>query len=351
MNPPLAIGVIGAGRHAAALAEHQAPLPDVRIARWAASPGGADLSVIRELATRIEVPFAREWEIVARDPDLRAVLVLSEGAGTAAAEAALGAGKTVFCAVPAATRPEDVNRLAGATTGGRGILLAGGAIRHSPAGREALRLIGAGELGRLHSLFATVKLPAAGDGDRAPTGHGPWAYGVDQGRARAKDAPVLEEAGWDLLDFIVAATASPPARIHAHVDALFGSGTADTAVSIVRFEDGLIATIEVARCLPPSIPAAADGEVEVEVIGARQAVRLAPGATAVRVHGAGTALRPWVDAPVISMLDVLAGAAKGDVTNAGGPAPAWQGGIADVRRAVDLMEAILAAAQRPAVRM
>lgn len=327
---PVATGIIGAGRHAAALADHQAPLADVRIARWAASPGGADLPVIRELATRIGAPFVREWDAVARDPALRAVLVLSEAAGaTVAVEAALGAGKTVFCAAPAATRPEEVNRLAGAATGGRGVLLVGGTLRHSPAGREALRLIGAGELGPLHSLFASVKLPAAGNGDRSPAAHGP--------AARGKDAPVLEEVGWDVLDFIVAATAARPSRVHAHVDTLFGSGAADTAVCIVRFEDDLIATIEVSRCLPPSIPAAAEGEVEIEVIGAREAVRLEPSATAVSVYGVGASQRPWLDAPVIWMLGTLAAAVNGDAADAGG--------LAEVRRAVDLMEAIRGAAR------
>jgi predicted dehydrogenase len=324
---PLAIGIVGAGRHAAALADHQAPLGDVRVARWAASPGAADLSVIRELATRIEAPFARDWEALARDPDLQAVLVLSETAGASvAAEAALGAGKTVFCAVPAATRPEEVNRLAGAAAGGRGALLVGGTIRHSPAGREALRLIRDGELGPLHSLFASVRLPAGGNGDRLSSAQ----------------RPVLEEAGWDLLDFIVAATGMQPSRVHAYVETLFGGAAPDTAVCIVRFDNDLVATIEAARCLPPSIPAAADGEVEIEVIGGRQAVRLEPGATAVSVHGAGTALRPWLDAPVISMLDALAAA-----TNGGAPIAE---GVTDVRRMVDLMEAIRGAAARPAAR-
>jgi predicted dehydrogenase len=326
MAAPLAVGIVGAGRHAAALADHQAPLGDVRIACWAASPGAADLSVIRELATRIEAPFARDWEALVRDPELRAVLVLSETAGASvAAEAALGAGKTVFCAVPAATRPEEVNRLAGAAAGGRGALLVGGTIRHSPAGREALRLIRAGELGALHSLFASVRLPAGGNGDRSPSGH----------------RPVLEEA-WDLLDFIVAAVGSQPSRVHAHADTLFGAGAPDTAVCIIRFDSDLIATIEVARCLPPSIPAAGDGEVEIEVIGGLEAVRLQPGSTAVSVYGRSTALRPWLDAPVISMLEVLAAAAGGGVRDADG--------IADVRRTVGLMEAIRAATARPAAR-
>jgi predicted dehydrogenase len=329
-KPPVAIGVIGAGRHGAALVDHQAPLADVRVARWAASPGGADLSAIRELATRLGAPFDRDWDAVARDPALSAILVLSEASGASlAAEAALGAGKVVFCAAPAATRTEEVNRLAGAAGSGRGVLLAGGTIRHSPAGREALRLIGAGELGPLHSVFASVKLPIAGNGDRPVSA----------------PRPVLEEAGWDLLDFIAAAASAQPSRVHAHVDALFGSGVPDTVVCVIRFANDLIATVEVARCLPPSIPAASDGDIEIEVIGARDAVRLEPGATAVRVHRTGTALRPWLDAPVISMLDELAAAV------AGGPAggTASGGSVAVIRRAVELMDGIRAAAGRPAV--
>jgi predicted dehydrogenase len=324
---PVAVGVIGGGRHGAALADHQAPLADVRIARWAASPGGADVSAVREFAARIDAPFAREWDAVARDPDLRAVLVLGEaGSATAAAEAALGAGKAVFCAIPAATRMEDVNRLAGAVSGGRGVFLAGGTVRFSPAGRAALRLIRAGEFGPLHSVFASLRLPAAGDGDRL------------SGTQRA----VLEDAGWDLLDFVAAAVPAQPARVHAHVDALFTPGTMDSAVCIIRFENDVIATIDAARCLPASLAAPPDGDVEVEVIGGREAVRLDPGAAAVRLYTAGTALRPWVDAPVIAMLAELAAAAGG------GAAPS--DGIAAVRRAVELMEAIRAASARPAAR-
>jgi predicted dehydrogenase len=325
VTAPLAAGVIGAGRHGAALADHHAPLPDVRIARWAASPGGADVSATREFAARIGAPFARDWEAVVRDPQVPAVLVLSEAAGaTVAAEAALAAGKTVICAVPAATRPEEVNRLAGAASGGRGRLLAGGTVRYSPAGREALRLIRSGELGPLHSVYAAMRLSAAGTAERAPSAQ----------------RPVLEEFGWDLLDFLVAVTAAPPSRVHAHVDALFGSVAPDTGVAIVRFADDLIATVEVSRCLPPSIAASPEGEIEIEVIGGRQAVRVQPGATAVTVYGRTGAARPWVDAPVVGMLEDLAAAAAGGSVEAEG--------AAEIRRAVDLMEAIRAAAGRPA---
>lgn len=326
---PVSIGIVGGGRHAVALGDHHAPLPGVRIARWAASPGAADLSMIRELAVRLEAPFARDWEALARDPDLRAVLILGESGGAAmAAEAALGAGKIVFCAAPAAIRAEEANRLAGAAAGGRGVLLAGGTVRHSPAGREALRLIAGGDLGPLHSLFASVRLPAGGNGDRPGSAH----------------RPVLEDAAWDLLDFIVAATAAVPSRVHAHVDTLFGTGAADTAVGVIRFDNDLIATVELARCLPPSVPASADGEVEIEVIGGRQAIRLQPSATAVSVYGRGATLRPWLDAPVISMVETLAAAAGTDA----GADRVRADGVATVRRTVELMEAIRAAASRSA---
>ena len=60
------------------------------------------------------------------------------------------------------------------------------------------------------------------------------------------------------------------------------------------------------------------------------------------VHGPGAAsLRPWLDAPVISMLDTLAAAVGGDC--------AGVNGVAEMRRTVELMETIRAAAARPVV--
>jgi predicted dehydrogenase len=318
----IALGIIGSGRHAADLAGHEAPLPDVAVTRWAAGPGDRNPGAAEALAGRIGAPFAREWESVARDPAAQAMLVLSDAAEAAAAaalpavEAALRAGKIVFAPAPAAVRTDDANRLAAAQTEGRGTLLTGGAIRHSPAGREALRLITAGDLGTLHSLFASVRLPAA----------------AVAGRTSVVRGAVLDEAGWDVIDFVAAAAGAPPARVHAHVDTLFGSGAPDTAVSIIRFENELIATIEIARCLPPAIPATAGGEVEVEVIGSRRALRLEPHVTAVRVFGDRAALRPWLDAPVLSMLREIVDAANGVAPGADG--------IAAARGAAALMEAI-----------
>lgn len=316
----VAVGIIGSGRHAADLAGHEAPLSDVAVLRWAAGPGDPDPGAAEHLAGRLGAPFAREWESVARDPALQAVLVLSDQVPVAAVEAALRAGKIVFCSVPAA-RAQDVNRLAAAQTEGRGTFLTGGSIRHSPAGREALRLLAAGDLGTPHSLFASVRLPAWAGG----------AAGTRLDRTSAARGGILEEAGWDVIDFVVAAAGASPARVHAHVDSLFGAGAPDTAVCIVRFENELIATIEIARCLPPAIPATADGEVELEVIGSRRALRLEPHATAVRVHSDGTSLRPWLDAPVTSMLREVVDAANGAPT---------ADGVAAARQAAALMEAI-----------
>ena len=99
----------------------------------------------------------------------------------------------------------------------------------------------------------------------------------------------------------------------------------------------MIATIEIARCLPPAIPATGDGEVELEVIGSRRAIRLEPQAAAVRIYGDGPSLRPWLDAPVTSMLREVVDTANG--------APRADGAGA-ARRAAALMEAIVGATAR-----
>jgi len=232
-----------------------------------------------------------------------------------AVEAALLAGKIVCCPVPAATQSTELDRLAAALSRG-GALLSAGTLRHTPAGKHALRIVAQGELGVLHSVYATVRSP--------------WGDPAERGQT------ILEETGWEIFDFLLSLTPAPVRRVHAHTGALFGSRPDDTAVLTVRFEDDVIATIELSRCLPPAIPAAPPGDVEVEVIGSRQAVRVVPGATALQIFSTRTTRCPWVDDPVISMVEEL-------VTLAAGGAERTES-IDTLRRAVALMDTLRAGA-------
>ena len=306
------VGVIGAGGPASALAGYEAPIRGARIARWAPSPCGRDRSGAALYAAWVGAGFAPDWDALAGDPSLPAVLVATGGPDrTTVVEAALRAGKTVCCPVPATTRAAELDRLSAALSRG-GTLISAGTLRHTAAGKRALRLAATGELGVLHSVYAAARVPSA-----APP----------QGRHS-----ILDESGWDIVDFLVGLTPSAVQRVHGCSGALFGSGPDDTAVFIIRFADDLIGTVELSRCLPASIPVAPTGEVDVEVIGSRQAIRIAPGATAVRVFGAGAALAPWVEDPVISMVEELAAVASG----ASKPAD----GLESLRRVIGVMDAV-----------
>lgn len=316
MTLPVPVGVIGASRRAAALADYEAPLRGARIVRWTPSRCRRDESRAAAQAERVGAGFVPDWEALADDPAIPAVLVASDDpARLRVVEAALSAGKIVGSLVPVATEAAELDRLAAALARG-GILVPAGMVRHTPAGKHALRILAQGELGTLHSIYAAVRFPRGLQAERGQT--------------------ILEEAGWEVFDFLLSVTPAAVQRVHAHSAALFGTGPDDTAVLTVRFEDGVIASLELSRCLPSSIPAP-QGDIEIELIGSRQAVRVVPGASAVQVFQEGAAVRPWVEDPVISIVEELAAVASGEAGRTDV--------VEQLRRAVRLMDAVRARVQ------
>jgi len=311
----LNLGVIGANRHAAALAHHLDGSYRFRVAAWAPSPGGADRDQAALLARQSGAAWRPEWGSVIQHSDIRAVLVFGNGpARTDAIVAALMAGKAVLCPVPAATTAEEIARITAEQQASKGIFLSSGRLRHTPAGRYALDCRDA--FGTLHSIFAAVRLPQ-------PDGAVPGT------------PDLLDEAAWDLVDFILGVVTAPLSRAHAVTGTLFGGRHDDVVELILRFTDDMIATLEMARCLPKAIPIG-DAEVEIELIGRRHAVRLEPYNAAVIVYGAnGNSRAPVADDPMLAMLEELV-----DAVGGASPRP---DDIARQRRAVALMDAIRAA--------
>jgi predicted dehydrogenase len=281
--PLVPVAVVGGGRHAGALADHRAPFRRFRIAGWAPAGDAAEAERAASLADRLGVPFVRDAGEVVRDGAIRAVLVLTDDAGRdrIAAEA-LAAGKAVL----------SPGRTASAPNGGP-VHLAPGELRYAPGVRAALQGIARGEAGSLHSMYVAV---------RAPRTHGGGARGV------------VDRWGWDVCEVLVhAAGGGGIARVQATAARLFGGapGAVDTVVALVRFESGLIATVEISECLPASAPAA-PADVEIEAVGTRRAIHIRPYQTAVRVYGpAALSLHPWVDPPVLGMVDDLLDAIDG----------------------------------------
>jgi predicted dehydrogenase len=285
MMSVLPVGVIGAGRHASALLDHATAFGQLRLAAWAASPDGSDADAAAACAVRAGAA-PRLWQAVAGDPSLAAVLLLGS-AGPEAAEAALRAGRLVLCPPPAAPDDAALARLIAAERAGGGTLLLGGELAHGEAGSRALAAIRDPAFGALRTLFLSV--------------HQPRGAGPD----------ILEAAGWEALDFVLAVLPGRVVRAQATGGALFGGATRDTLSALLLCDDGVVVTLELSRCLPATIPAPGLGEVEIEAVGTRQSVRATPHAEAVRILGdRGVNAAPWLDPPVALMLRRLAAACE-----------------------------------------
>jgi predicted dehydrogenase len=292
MTAPVPMAVIGAGHHATELRRHAAPLPDIQIAGCALAPNGHDEGGSVELARHFGAAYSPDWRRLIDDPNLPAVLVLSSSPGCAeVAAAALNAGKVAICPFPPATDTESLAALADAQARGGGVLLSLSEIAGTAAGANALQALREGQLGKLHSV---------------------WAAGRFLRRGREASESVLDQYGWQVLDFVLSGVQSPVARVHATLANLFEQGSQpDTAVVLIRFEHEVIVTIELSRCLPGSIAAPDMGEVEIEVIGAKEVVRIEPHASAVRVYGeAGASTRSWTDGPLVRTLPQVAAALR-----------------------------------------
>ena len=250
------LGIIGGGHQAQALRDHRAPLGRIRL---------------------VDAP-GRDWREIAADPALAAVLVdLPGDAGLEAVIAALGAGKIVISPPAPARSGDDMARLRAAAVGGGGTLLPGGELTHGEATRRGLSAIADPQFGSLTSLYIAIRQPR-GPGD------------------------VLEDLAPEAVGFITSAIADQVGTVRVNAGGLFGP-TRDSAVILLRTACNAVITVELARCLPASLPAPGFGEIEIEAIGTRQALRITPLDSAVRIHrDDATALRPWLDAAVVAVL-------------------------------------------------
>jgi predicted dehydrogenase len=202
--------------------------------------------------------------------------------------AALRAGKIVLCPPPIALSSTELADLAAVEASGGGRLLCGGEIVHSEAGRRGLAAMRAPEFGPLRSLYLAIRQPRGGAVD------------------------VLDALGWEALDFIGAVLPAGVSQVRLNGGALFGP-VRDTVVLLLRGADDAVVTVELSRCLPRTVPAPGLGDVEIDAIGAHQAVRIEPQASAVRVHTDTTVVAaPWLDAPVLAMLRAVEHAADHD---------------------------------------
>lgn len=248
---PIPVALVGDGPHAQALRGHQGPLGRVSLVA--------------------DVPDGAPWQEAVADPAVRAVLAFGAEAAQVAS-AALSAGKIAVCGLELARDAAAVAALP------PGVLLCGGEIVHGEATRRALAVMAEPEFGPLRSLYLAIRQPRGMLGD------------------------VIEALGPEALDAVLAAIPDEIVQVRVNAGALFGAER-DSAVILLRSASDVVVTIELSRCLPPSLPAPGLGEVEIEAMGAKQAVRAVPHAGAVRIHrDDGSAAVPWLNAPVLDLL-------------------------------------------------
>jgi predicted dehydrogenase len=299
VNRRYKLAVVGADARTNALAERLAPDSPFRegpfaIAAWAVSPAGDDAAEVATQARRAGAPVAASWRQAAAG-DADAVFVGGPRAGRAeAVTAALGAGKAVLCPPPVALDAASWAEVEAARRSTGAVLLVLSDLAAGLPGRRALASVQAGELGRLHAVFLASRT----------------------GRDGATDgSDVLDELGWEALDYLAACVGAPCERVCATGGSLFGAGTGtDTVLANLRFAGETIGTLELARSLPAAL-AAAGPEVEVELAGTEAALRVEPYKRTVEVFGPepqpGARRRHWPAHAVAAMLEDLRSALEG----------------------------------------
>ena len=123
---------------------------------------------------------------------------------------------------------------------------------------------------------------------------------------RAQTGDLFTELALPLIDLALWLVESEVERVQVMANRLFtgevtdSPDSADAALIIMRFANGVVATLEVARSLPDDFPQSE--EIAVELLGRDAVLRADPTNQAVTITGAaGTTRADWLPSPVISI--------------------------------------------------
>ena len=265
---PVRMGLIVTGRigssHAEVIARR---VPGARLVAVADARPGAALGLAERLGCRAA---ANPAELLA-DPEIEAVVIAASS--TAHADlvvAAAAAGKAVFCEKPAGMTLEEVDRGIEACRAAGVPFQVGFNRRFAPEFAHAHRLVSDGSLGTPQLMRSVTRDPGLAD----PGGVPPWTIFTQT---------LIHD--FDMLLWLN--PGAEPVSVHATADALVApdfkeSGLLDTAVVVITFDNGAIATAEA------SFSAAYGYDVRGEVFGSRGMVTMGEGATSsLRLHDAG----------------------------------------------------------------
>jgi myo-inositol 2-dehydrogenase/D-chiro-inositol 1-dehydrogenase len=228
---PVAIGLIGAGAigafHGETLARR---LPGVRLAGVADPAPGAAGHLAGQLGG---VPSYTDAAGLIADPDVEAIVIAAPARFHAGLiEAAADAGKAVFCEKPMALTLAEADRAIAAARKAGVVLQVGFNRRFDASFRAARDLAAAGRVGTPQLLRSLTRDPGGFDPARVP----PWTIFTET---------LIHD--FDALRYLN--PGAEPTEVYAVADALVrpdfkDRGLLDTAVVVIRFSNGALATAE-----------------------------------------------------------------------------------------------------------
>jgi myo-inositol 2-dehydrogenase/D-chiro-inositol 1-dehydrogenase len=230
-QPPVGVALIGSGRMGSFHGETVSlRLPDARLVAVADPAPGAAERLARTLGADRAYPDVQQvWD----DPQVDAVVIAAPARSHAdLVVAAAAAGKAVFCEKPMAVTLPDADRAIEAARETGVVLQVGFNRRFAPDWRAARGLLDAGTLGTPRLLRSLTRDPG----------------GFDPARV-LPDTIFLETLihDFDTLRFLN--PGAEAVEVYATADALVepdwqDRGLLDTAVVVVRFDNGAVATAE-----------------------------------------------------------------------------------------------------------
>jgi myo-inositol 2-dehydrogenase/D-chiro-inositol 1-dehydrogenase len=254
LSDPVRVGLVGAGRigtsHATLLARR---VPGARLVAVAdPRPEAA-----RALADSLGCRAARDADELFADPEIEAVVITASSVAHAdLVVAAATAGKAVFCEKPMGLTVEDIDRGVAAASAAGVALQVGFNRRFSADFAAAHQLVVDGRIGTPQLMRSLTRDPGLAD----PAGVPPWTV-------------FLQTLIHDFDTLLWLNPGAEPLTVYATADALVApefkdAGLLDTAVVVITFDNGAIATAEA------SFSAAYGYDVRGEVFGSEGMVSI-----------------------------------------------------------------------------
>ncbi len=234
MSSKVNVGLIGAGRIGRLHAEHLAfRIPDANLL----AVSDIILEAAQKCAANLGIPTAtQDHRIIMKNPDIKAVVVCSSTDTHAQMiEEAAAAGKHIFCEKPIAHDLGEIDRALAAVEEAGVKLQIGFNRRFDPNFRRVRELVATGKIGEPHILRITSRDPAPPPIEYIKVSGGIFL-----------DMTIHD---FDMARYLIGSEVEEIyAAAGVMVDPAIGeAGDVDTAVITLRFENGVIGTIDNSR--------------------------------------------------------------------------------------------------------